>query len=114
MTTAVKNSTVITDDYTKIKNTDVGTYISVPWMTKYEFDQLIGLRTMHLSRGAIPFVEIPDGFTIKTNMDLRKIAIKELQEGKLPYIIKRPMPNGAPEYWPVSKLSLHTIEYMIR
>ena len=55
-----------------------------------------------------------DGYNIKTNMDLRKIAIKELQEGKLPYIIKRPMPNGAPEYWPVSKLSLHTIDYMIR
>ena len=109
-----KNSTVITDDYQKIKNADTGAYISVPWMTKYEFDQLIGLRTMHLSRGAIPFVEIPDGYTIEANMELRKIAIQELQEGKLPYTIKRPMPNGNAEYWPVSKLSLKTIEYMIR
>jgi DNA-directed RNA polymerase subunit K/omega len=109
-----KNSTVITDDYQKIKNADASMYRSVPWMTKYEFDQLIGLRTMHLSRGAIPFVEIPDGFSIQGNMELRKIAIQELQEGKLPYTIKRPMPNGTPEYWPVSKLSLKTVEYMIR
>jgi DNA-directed RNA polymerase I, II, and III subunit RPABC2 len=114
MNKAAKNSTIITDDYQKIKSADVSSYISIPWMTKYEFDQLIGLRTMHLSRGAIPFVEIADGYNIKSNMDLRKIAIRELQEGKLPYIIKRPMPNGNPEYWPVSKLSLKTIEYMIR
>jgi len=105
---------VIVDDYQKIKATKVEDYISVPWMTKYEFDQLIGLRTMHLSRGAIPFVELPEGFSIEGNMELRKVAIQELQEGKLPYIIKRPMPNGAAEYWPVSKLSLKTIEYMIR
>jgi hypothetical protein len=38
-----KNSTVITDDYQKIKNADASLYRSVPWMTKYEFDQLIGL-----------------------------------------------------------------------
>ena len=109
----VKNSTII-DDYQKIKASDVETYISVPWMTKYEFDQLIGLRTMHLSRGAIPFVDIEEGFTIEGNMELRKIAIRELMEGKLPYIIKRPMPNGNAEYWPVSKLNTKSIEYMIR
>jgi len=108
-----KNVTII-DDFQKIKNIDVEKYISVPWMTKYEFDQLIGLRTMHLSRGAIPFIDLENGFTTKGNMELRDIAIRELHEGKLPYIIKRPMPNGNAEFWPCSKLSLKAIEYMIR
>ena len=108
-----KNSTVI-DDYQKIKNIDTEKYISVPWMTKYEFDQLIGIRTMHLSRGAIAFVDLEPGYSIKGNMELREVAIRELREGKLPYIIKRPMPNGNAEYWPCSKLSLKSIEYTIR
>jgi DNA-directed RNA polymerase I, II, and III subunit RPABC2 len=107
-------TSVINDDYQKIKSSNPENYISVPWMTKYEFDQLIGLRTMHLSRGAIPFVDMEDGYTIQGNMELRKIAIKELFEGKLPYIIKRAMPNGNAEYWPVSKLNLKSIEYMLR
>lgn len=105
---------IIHDDSDKIKDIDVSTYTSLPWMTKYEFDQLIGLRTMHLSIGAVPFINITDDYTIKTNMDLRKIALQELKEKKLPYIIKRPMPNGEAEYWPVDKLNLETIEYMMR
>jgi DNA-directed RNA polymerase I, II, and III subunit RPABC2 len=83
-------------------------------MSKYEFDQLIGLRTMHLSKGAMPFVDLPENFKIKGNMELRQVALTELQEGKLPYIIKRPLPNGTAEYWPVSKLSLEAVKYMMR
>jgi DNA-directed RNA polymerase I, II, and III subunit RPABC2 len=104
----------VTDDYKKFKNADVSAYITLPWMTKYEFDQLIGLRTMHLSKGAAPFVDLAEGFTVKGNMELRKVALQEIQEKKLPYIIKRPLPNGSAEYWPVSKLSLEAVKYMMR
>jgi hypothetical protein len=58
---AAKQSTII-DDYQKI-STAVKNYadnITLPWMTKYEFDELIGLRVMHLSRGALPLVNIGD------------------------------------------------------
>ena len=82
-------------------------------MTKYEFDQLIGLRTMHLSKGALPLVTLPEGFKIQGNMELRKIAIEELRQKRLPYMIKRPLPNGRVEYWPVSYLSLMSVEYMM-
>ena len=51
-------------------------------MTKYEFDQIISIRTNQLSRGAIPFVKITED--IKRNMDLRKIALQELQNTKKP------------------------------
>jgi len=109
-----KDNFIILDDVEKTKDIDVSKFISLPWMTKYEFDQLIGLRTMHLSIGAEAFVNIPDNFNIKSNMELRKIAIQELNEKKLPYLIKRTLPNGIIEYWPVSKLNLDTIVHMMR
>jgi hypothetical protein len=47
-------------------------------------------------------------------MYLRSLVLRELNEGKLPYIIKRPLPNGKCEYWPVEKLSLEAVKYMMR
>lgn len=99
--------------YDKIKDHDISKYISLPIMTKYEFNLLIGLRTVHLSRGAQIFVEIPENYKIRTNMELREIAIRELKEKKLPYTIKRKMPNGKIEYWPVSKLNLNVVRHMM-
>jgi DNA-directed RNA polymerase I, II, and III subunit RPABC2 len=81
-------------------------------MTKYEFNQIIGLRTMHLARGAIPFVTTNGA--IERNMNLRAIALQELRENKLPYMIKRPMPNGKAEYWNVNDLSLVAVRHLLR
>jgi len=110
----VSNSLVVADDIHKVKTADVSSYVTLPWMTKYEFDQLIGLRTMHLSKGAAPLVDVPPDFSIKGNMELRQIAIRELQEQRLPYMVKRNLPNGKVEYWPVAKLHLHAVKHMMR
>lgn len=99
------------DDASKVFAGDIASYVSLPYMTKYEFTQIIGLRIVHLSRGAPAFVDTPD--TIKTNMQLRAVAVKELVEKRLPYIIKRTLPNGKPEYWPVSALGLETVRHLI-
>ena len=107
-------SVVIVDDYQKVKGAKTETYVSLPWMTKYEFDQVIGLRTMHLSKGAPPMIDLPADFHIKRNMELREVAITELQQKRLPYIIKRTLPNGKIEYWPVSALGLQAIVPMMR
>jgi DNA-directed RNA polymerase I, II, and III subunit RPABC2 len=112
-------SSILIDDYQSITDaistSALSKNITLPWMTKYEFDQLIGLRVMHLSRGAQPLVALTTKEeSIKTNMDLRAVVLKELNEGKLPYIIKRPLPNGKAEYWPVEKLSLEAVKYMMR
>ena len=80
-------------------------------MTKYEFDQIISVRTNQLARGAISFVKISDD--IKRNMDLRKIALQELIEGKLPFIIKRPLPNNKYEYVRISELNLIAVKYLM-
>ena len=106
----------INDEVQKVREADVSKYRSLPLMTKYEFDQLIGLRTTHLSRGAIPFVPLPDNFKIQSNMELRKIALQEMREGKLPYLIKRPMPFGKPEfeYWKIKDLDLSSVRNLLR
>lgn len=111
---AFQQSFVISDDVQKINNADMSTYITLPWMTKYEFDQVIGLRTMHLSKGAIPLVDVPEGFRVSSNTELRQLALEELRTKRLPYIVKRPLPNGKSEYWPVSKLELSAIQHMMR
>ena len=80
-------------------------------MTKYEFDAIVSLRTTQISMGAIPFVEIND--EIKSNIDLRKVAIQELKENKIPYIVKRPLPNNKYEYIRVGDLNLSAVKYMM-
>ncbi len=107
-----QSSLIIQDDVQRIKNIDRSTYKSLPIMTKYEFNQIIGLRTTHLARGAIPFVETKN--TIERNMNLRAIALEELKENKLPYMIKRPMPNGKAEYWNINDLSLVAVRHLLR
>lgn len=104
----------IPDEVQKVRASNPKDYQSKPIMTKYEFDSMIALRTMHLSRMAIPFVAIPDNFKIETNMQLRKIALMELQEGKLPYLIKRTLPNKKVEYWKVKDMDLSAVRTLMR
>lgn len=107
----------IPDDHQKVQDTDVTKYRSLPIMTKYEFDQIISLRTTHLSRGAIPFVPLEDGFTVESNMQLRRIALLELNAGKLPYMVKRPIVTGTKpeyEYWKIKDLDLSNVRYLLR
>lgn len=104
----------IQDDVQKIRSVDRSQYKSLPIMTKYEFDELIALRTLHLSRQAPPLVAVPEGFKVNSNMGLRAIALQELKEKKLPYLIKRQMPNGKAEYWKVKDLDTSAVEYLMR
>ena len=70
-----------------------------PFMTLYERTKIIGLRANQLSQGARPFISIPPYVT-----DVRVIARLELAQKKLPFIVKRPLPNGTFEYWRVADL----------
>ena len=67
---------------------------SLPFITRYEKAKIIGERSTQLAGGATPFVQIED-----TVIDEYLIATKEFNEKKIPFIIKRPMPNGGCEYW---------------
>uniref|UniRef100_A0A6C0IGG7 Uncharacterized protein n=1 Tax=viral metagenome TaxID=1070528 RepID=A0A6C0IGG7_9ZZZZ len=70
-----------------------------PFLTKFERTKIIGLRANQLSKGAAAFIAVPKHIT-----DVRDIARLELDQKRLPYIIKRPLPNGLFEYWRLADL----------
>lgn len=72
---------------------------TIPFLTKYERTKILGVRSKQLNCGAKPVIKLTedmiDGYTI---------ALQELKEGKIPFIIRRPLPNGASEYWKINDL----------
>jgi DNA-directed RNA polymerase subunit K/omega len=74
---------------------------TLPMMTKYEKTRILGQRAKQINDGATPFVKVPEGV-----IDGYLIAIKELEEKKIPFIIRRPLPNRGSEYWLVEDLEI--------
>jgi DNA-directed RNA polymerase subunit K/omega len=70
-----------------------------PFLTNYEKTRIIGLRANQLSRGSAAFISVPKHIT-----DVKDIAKLELEQKRLPFIIKRPLPNGTFEYWRLADL----------
>jgi DNA-directed RNA polymerase subunit K/omega len=91
---------------------------TTPLLTKYEKTRIVGIRTKQLNNGATPYVsskavlggagaglgnaqaqqaQVIDGYAI---------ALRELEEKKLPFIIRRPLPNGGTEYWYLQDLEV--------
>jgi DNA-directed RNA polymerase subunit K/omega len=101
------------DDYNKVMANVDKPKISKNIMTRYEFDQIIGNRANQLAHGAIAFIDM-SGIVTKSNMELRKVALQELSEGKLPYIIGRMMPNGKMEYYRIRDMDLTAVQHMMR
>jgi DNA-directed RNA polymerase I, II, and III subunit RPABC2 len=65
-----------------------------PYLTKYEKARVLGQRAKQIETGAKPLVKVPENI-----IDGYIIAEFELKEKKIPFIIKRPIPGGAFEYW---------------
>lgn len=70
-----------------------------PFLTNFEKTKIIGLRANQLSKGSAAFVAVPKHIT-----DVRDIARLELEQKRLPFIVKRPLPNGQFEYWRLTDL----------
>ena len=70
-----------------------------PFLTNFERTKIIGLRANQISKGSVPFISVPKHIT-----DVRDIARLELEQKRLPFIIKRPLPNGQFEYWRLADL----------
>jgi DNA-directed RNA polymerase I, II, and III subunit RPABC2 len=69
-----------------------------PYLTKYERSRILAERTVQLDLGMQSFI---DDMGV---IDSYLIAVEELKQKKLPFIIKRPLPNGAFEYWNIMDL----------
>jgi len=70
-----------------------------PFLTNFEKTKIVGLRANQISKGSVPFIAVPKHIT-----DVRDIARLELEQKRLPFIIKRPLPNGQFEYWKLADL----------
>lgn len=72
---------------------------TIPFVTRYEEAKIIGERAQQLESGSKPFVEV------KPNViDSYLIALEEYKQKKIPFIIRRPLPNGGSEYWRLADL----------
>ncbi len=74
---------------------------TLPFMTKYEKTRILGQRAKQINEGSPAFIKIDS-----TVIDGYLIAVKELEQKKTPFIIRRPLPNGGSEYWRVQDLEI--------
>jgi DNA-directed RNA polymerase I, II, and III subunit RPABC2 len=72
---------------------------TVPFITKYERARVLGQRAKQINSGASVFVKVPENV-----LDGYLIAELELIEKRIPFIIRRPLPNGGSEYWSIKDL----------
>ena len=74
---------------------------TVPFLTKYERARIIGERAKQLEYGSKPFITVE-----QNEIDSYLIAEKEYLQKAIPFIIKRPLPNGSCEYWKLKDLEI--------
>ena len=89
-------SVVVRDDHGNIIDPF---HRTVPFLTKYEKARMLGERSRQLDAGAKPLVEVETGI-----IDSYLIAVAELEQKKIPFIVKRPLMNGGCEYWKLKDL----------
>ena len=73
----------------------------MPFLTKYEKARVLGQRAKQIECGANPFISVPEGI-----IDAHIIAELELQQKRIPVIIRRPLPGGGSEYWNLKDLEM--------
>ena len=74
---------------------------TVPILTKFEKTKILGVRAKQLNNGAKPMITLKNPI-----IDGYLIALKELEEKKIPVIIRRPLPNNTSEYWNLKDLEI--------
>jgi DNA-directed RNA polymerase I, II, and III subunit RPABC2 len=73
---------------------------SQPFLSVYERTKILGFRANQLAQGARSYLKpVPDHIT--STLEIAKL---ELSQRLLPFIIKRPIPDGTFEYWRLSDL----------
>ena len=70
-------------------NADGKILMGPPTLTRFEKARIMGARSLQLSLGAPPFIDIPASAI--TSLD---ISMKELEERVIPITIRRVLPNG--------------------
>jgi DNA-directed RNA polymerase subunit K/omega len=92
---------VVTTPYLRDTQTIDSAHKGYPHLTQYERTKCLSFRASQIGHGAKPYIKVPPGMT-----DSYQIAKLELESRRLPYILRRPQPNGTFEVWKLSDLVL--------
>lgn len=79
--------------------------ITLPYFSDYERTMVLAVRAQQLAGRSVPLVPIEDMDAGAPDF-LWKVALKEIKSQRLPFIIARPLPSGAVEYWSAQELQL--------
>ena len=69
------------------------------FLTKFERAKILGERAIQISNGEEVYIDIPEGI-----WDPLLIAEMELKQKKIPFIIRRYLPDGEYEDWDINEL----------
>ena len=75
------------------------------YFTKYEYTALIALRAQQLADGAKPLVGL-EGLKPSDPMFVWHVAKREIEQRKLPFLVRRQMPNGTAEFWSAQEMEV--------
>jgi DNA-directed RNA polymerase I, II, and III subunit RPABC2 len=87
------------DSINEMKKIPNNKRVSLPYLTKYEFAKIIGIRAIQISKNGEIYTNIDNPNPIS-------IAEKEFKEKKIPFIIRRHLPNNRYEDWKLEELIL--------
>lgn len=74
-------------------------------ISKYELTKVLAARVQQLADGAAS--TLPDDHAVNPmDGNLLEIAVAELEEGRLPMMIPRDLPDGSREVWRLDQLRL--------
>ena len=73
------------------------------YYTKYEYTALVAMRAQQLAEGAKPLVELT-GLRTSDPLFVWNVAKREIEQRKLPFIVRRQMPDKTAEFWSVQEM----------
>ena len=98
----IRNREIITKDLehepTEITGKGDQIVTGPPTLTRFERARIMGARALQLSLGAPVFIEIPKNATSSL-----EIAMEELKQRVIPIVIKRTLPNGDYQHFPIDQ-----------
>ena len=80
--------------------------ITKPYFTKYEYTVLLASRQQQIAEGAKPLVSL-DGLRTSDPQFLDQVVKREIEQRKLPFMVRRQLPNGTSEYWSAQELEMN-------
>jgi len=79
--------------------------LTQPYFTRYEFTTLLATRAQQLAEGAMPMASL-DGLKTSDPLFVWNLARREIEQRKLPFLVKRRLPSGRSEFWSAQELEV--------